>query len=145
MDATSPPPTASHSASGSSFYLAMRILPARQRDAMFEIYRFCREVDDIADSGGPRPTRIGQLAEWRDEINDLYEGKIGAKVVGLDEPVHQFGLKREDFLAVIDGMEMDAREDIRAPSFATLDLYCDRVARAARYRAEERCLLACGV
>ena len=41
-----------------------------------------------------------------------------------------FGLKREDFLAVIDGMEMDAREDIRAPSFATLDLYCDRVASA---------------
>ena len=29
MDATSPPPTASHSASGSSFYTAMRILPAR--------------------------------------------------------------------------------------------------------------------
>ncbi len=108
----------------------MRILPAAQRDAMFEIYRFCREVDDIADSGGPRPVRIAQLGEWRDEINDLYEGKIGSKVAGLAEPVRKFGLKREDFLAVIDGMEMDAREDIRAPSFATLDLYCDRVASA---------------
>ena len=130
VDATSPPPTASRSASGSSFYMATRILPAAQRDAMFEIYRFCREVDDIADSTGPRPIRIGQLGEWRDEINDIYEGKIGAKVVGLDGPVRQFGLRREDFLAVIDGMEMDAREDIRAPSFATLDLYCDRVASA---------------
>ena len=91
---------------------------------------FCREVDDIADSGGPRPVRISQLGEWRDEINDLYQGKIGAKVAGLADPVRKFGLKREDFLAVIDGMEMDAREDIRAPSFATLDLYCDRVASA---------------
>jgi presqualene diphosphate synthase len=100
VDAASPPPTASHSASGSSFYAAMRILPAAQRDAMFEIYRFCREVDDIADSNGPRPLRIGQLGEW------------------------------QDFLTVIDGMEMDAREDIRAPSFAMLDLYCDRVASA---------------
>ena len=35
-----------------------------------------------------------------------------------------------DFLAVIDGMEMDAREDIRAPDLATLDLYCARVASA---------------
>ena len=130
MDAHSPPPTASHRASGSSFYMAMRILPAEQRDAMFEIYSFCRRVDDIADSGGPRPARIAQLAAWRDEINDLYAGKIGAKVAGLAEPVRKFGLRREDFLTVIDGMEMDAREDIRAPSFATLDLYCDRVASA---------------
>src|SRR3989442_15689424 len=41
-----------------------------------------------------------------------------------------FALRREDFLAVIDGMEMDVRSDIRAPDFATLDLYCDRVASA---------------
>jgi phytoene synthase len=108
----------------------MRILPAAKRDAMFEIYSFCRRVDDIADSTGPRQTRLAQLAEWRDEIDDLYRGKIGGKVAGLAGPVRTFGLKREDFLAVIDGMEMDAREDIRAPSFATLDLYCDRVASA---------------
>ena len=40
--------------SGSSFYLAMRILPAAQRDAMYQIYAFCRAVDDIADSDAPR-------------------------------------------------------------------------------------------
>ncbi|MGA7973147.1 MAG: squalene/phytoene synthase family protein, partial [Pseudolabrys sp.] len=37
-------------AKGSSFYLAMRILPRAQRDAMFEIYSFCKAVDDIADT-----------------------------------------------------------------------------------------------
>jgi phytoene synthase len=31
---------------------------------------------------------------------------------------------------VIDGMEMDAVEDIRAPDWTKLDLYCDRVASA---------------
>ena len=36
----------------------------------------------------------------------------------------------EDFHAVIDGMEMDLEQDIRAPDLATLDLYCDRVASA---------------
>jgi phytoene/squalene synthetase len=44
--------------------------------------------------------------------------------------VRQFNLKREDFLAVIDGMAMDVEADIRAPDRATLDLYCDRVACA---------------
>src|SRR6201987_4572919 len=41
-----------------------------------------------------------------------------------------FDLGREDFLAIIDGMEMDVRADIRAPDHATLDVYCDRVACA---------------
>ena len=49
---------------------------------------------------------------------------------GLGEAVHAFGLRREDFCAVIDGMEMDVETDIRAPDLATLDLYCDRVASA---------------
>ena len=49
------------SASGSSFYAAMRILPREQREAMFEIYSFCRQVDDIADSDGPRPERLAAL------------------------------------------------------------------------------------
>ena len=31
---------------------------------------------------------------------------------------------------MIDGMAMDAERDIRAPDWATLDLYCDRVASA---------------
>jgi phytoene/squalene synthetase len=44
--------------------------------------------------------------------------------------VRKFDLKREDFLAIVDGMEMDVPQDIRAPDMATLDLYCDRVASA---------------
>jgi phytoene synthase len=132
VDASSTPDSSNSSqrASGSSFYAAMRILPREQREAMFEIYSFCRRVDDIADSSGPRPQRLAELAEWRDQINALYQGRIGPKVTGLARSVREFDLAREDFLTVIDGMEMDALEDIRAPSFATLDLYCDRVASA---------------
>jgi squalene synthase HpnD len=123
-------PSASQHATGSSFYTAMRILPRAQRDAMFEIYRFCRHVDDIADSSGPRPARLAELGEWRDAINALYDGKVAPRVAGLLRPAHEFDLSREDFLTVIDGMEMDALEDIRAPNFSMLDLYCDRVASA---------------
>lgn len=117
-------------ASGSSFYLAMRILPREQREAMFEIYSFCRAVDDIADSDAPRPLRLEQLARWRRDIDALYQGNTPPGREGLARAISQFGLHRDDFLAVIDGMEMDAVEDIRAPTFATFDLYCDRVASA---------------
>src|SRR5207244_9233943 len=60
------------SASGSSFYAAMRILPRDQREAMFQIYSFCRQVDGIADSDGPRPERLAALQGGRDDIDALY-------------------------------------------------------------------------
>ena len=48
----------------------------------------------------------------------------------LAPAVAHYGLRQEDFLTVIDGMDMDVAEDIVAPDLATLDLYCDRVASA---------------
>ena len=122
---------AQNSAQGSSFYLAMRILPRAQREAMFEIYSFCKAVDDVADTEDiSREQKFARLNEWRDRIAALYAGKVPGGLEALADAVKQFGLRQEDFLAVIDGCEMDAKEDIRAPSYETLDLYCDRVASA---------------
>ena len=117
-------------ASGSSFYTAMRILPRAQREAMFEIYSFCRLVDDIADSSAPYAERWLGLAQWRKDIDALYAGHPPAELRALAQAACDFSLRKEDFLAVIDGMEMDVAKDIRAPDWATLDLYCDRVASA---------------
>jgi presqualene diphosphate synthase len=117
-------------ASGSSFYAAMRILPPEQRQAMFQIYSFCRQVDDIADSDGPRPERLAALQQWRDDIDALYQGHPPPRLKDYVGSVQKFDLRRDDFLAIVDGMEMDVPQDIRAPDLATLDLYCDRVASA---------------
>lgn len=118
------------SASGSSFYAAMRILPRAQREAMFQIYTFCREVDDIADADGPREGRREALEQWRRDIDALCAGHPPERLKSYLPSVRTFGLRREDFLAIIDGMEMDVVGNIRAPDAATLDLYCDRVASA---------------
>ena len=125
-----PNANADQRASGSSFYAAMRIMPKAKREAMFEIYSFCRLVDDIADDGGPRDLRLNQLQRWRTDIDALYAGTAPSHLRGFAQAVREFNLQREDFIAVIDGMEMDVVADIRAPEFATLDLYCDRVASA---------------
>jgi phytoene synthase len=118
-------------AAGSSFFWAMRLLPASRREAMYAVYAYCREVDDIADSLEPHALRLEQLAEWRLEIDRLYEGRATHPVArALNGPVANFGLRRQDFLGVLEGMEMDAREDICAPPLTTLDRYCDCVASA---------------
>ena len=130
MEATANQADYNSTASGSSFYSAMRILPASQREAMFQIYSFCRKVDDIADSDGPRPERLAALQQWRNDIDALYRGDPPDHLKDYVATVKKFDLQREDFIAVIDGMEMDVPQDIRAPDMATLDLYCDRVASA---------------
>ena len=118
-------------AAGTSFHRGMRILPAERRQAMFGIYAFCRMVDDIADEAGPLADKRARLDTWRERVAGLYRGSEDGPVTRvLLAAVRRFDLRQEDFLAVIDGMQMDAEAAIVAPDLATLDLYCDRVASA---------------
>ncbi len=117
--------------SRSSFYAGMRVLPRTEREAMFAVYAFCRAVDDIADDiDRDRGDRARAMAAWRDDIEALYAGRAPGRAELVAEAVGHFHLAKADFLAVIDGMDMDVAADIQAPDAATLDLYCDRVASA---------------
>jgi squalene synthase HpnD len=124
-------PDAESAVKGSSFYWPMRLLPEPRRSGIFEVYAFCRVVDDIADDDGPIDARRAALAGWRDAIGGIYAGRTPKpRLAGLAASIRQFQLRREDFEAVIDGMAMDLDGPIIAPDLATLDLYCDRVASA---------------
>ena len=117
--------------SGSSFYAGMRVLPRAEREAMFAIYGFCRMVDDIADDQhGDPASRASQMLQWRGDIAALYAGADPGQASFLAHAVEQFDLAEADFVAVIDGMQMDLDSDIRWPAYSALDLYCDRVASA---------------
>ena len=118
-------------AAGTSFYQGMRVLPPDRRHAMYAIYAFCRIVDDIADDFSPLAEKLPLLEQWRTRISALYRGESDNAVTRvLRRAVEKFALRQQDFLDVIDGMEMDAGDPIVAPDRATLDLYCDRVAAA---------------
>ena len=119
-------------AAGTSFYWAMRLLPAARRNGMYAVYAFCREVDDIADDEDTSfEQKRAALSAWHAEIDALYAGRPRHLIArALRQPVAKYALRRQDFHAVIDGMEMDAAADIRAPDLATLDRYCAHVAGA---------------
>jgi phytoene synthase len=118
-------------AAGTSFYHGMRMLPPDRRHAMYAVYAFCRIVDDIADGQETLIQKRSQLATWRDHIAGLYQGRTEGPVTRvLAVAVQRFQLKKDDFIAVIDGMETDAETVVVAPDLKTLDLYCDRVASA---------------
>ncbi len=116
---------------GTSFYRGMKVLAADRRAAMYAIYAFCRIVDDVADEPGPLAEKIAGLAAWRGRIAGLYAGRAEDAVTRVLLPaIQRYALRQDDFMAVIDGMQMDAETVIVAPSLAELDLYCDRVAAA---------------
>ncbi len=126
--------TASVKRSHTTFYWAMRILGAEKRNAMYAIYAFCRVVDDIADDPGEVDDKRARLQFWRKEIAAVYAGKPSGPVGrALAVACRRFNLLEADFLAIIDGMEMDvgaAKGRVRMADLAELELYCDRVAGA---------------
>ena len=115
--------------SGTSFLWGMRVLSAERRRAMHALYAFCREVDDIADEPGEVAAKRRALAAWREEIDRLYAGRPEWLTTrALLGPVRRFELPREEFLAMIDGMEIDAAPAVRMLALDDLLDYCRKVA-----------------
>ena len=114
--------------SGSSFYYSFLFLQPEQRRAITALYAFCREVDDVVDiTTEPEIARI-KLNWWREEIARLFTSKAQHPVTRALTPViAKFDLPQEQFLEIIDGMEMDLDQH-RYASFKDLTLYCYRVA-----------------
>jgi len=114
----------------SSFYWALRLMPAAKREGMFALYRYCRALDDIADEYRPEAEKLRRLAAWRIDVANLFDGGpvVEPAVAGLGDAIVRFGLGRPELLAIADGMEMDIRGEMMAPPLASLERYCYRVA-----------------
>ncbi|MBM3373767.1 MAG: presqualene diphosphate synthase HpnD, partial [Betaproteobacteria bacterium] len=115
-------------ASGSSFYYSFLFLPPERRRAITALYAYCREVDDIVDECSDEGVARTKLDWWRQEVGRLYEGKPQHPVArALAEVVGPCGITQDQLLEVIAGMAMDLDYN-RYPDFATLRVYCHRVA-----------------
>jgi phytoene synthase len=115
-------------ASGSSFYYSFVFLPPEKRRAITALYAFCREVDDIADDVQDVGVARTKLAWWRTEVANLFAGHPNHPVTKALAPfVQPHGIDAARMNEIIDGMEMDLAYH-RYPDFASLKVYCHRVA-----------------
>jgi phytoene synthase len=79
-------------------------------------------------SDAARARAAEQLCGWRRELKDVYEGTPSTpQGIGLQPFVREFGLPREQFESLIDGVEMDLAH-ARYADFEALTGYCRRVA-----------------
>ncbi len=116
---------------GTSFLWTFRIIPRERRRAMFAVYAFCREVDDIADGEADPEAKRQALGAWRREISDLYAGRpVSLRARALAEVIPRFDLPEEEFQAIIDGMETDIGSEVGMDRLDDLLAYCRRVAGA---------------
>ncbi len=114
--------------SGSSFYYSFLFLPPERRRAITALYAFCREVDDVVDEVTDPAVARAKLAWWRTETAAIFNGAPKHPVaLALVPLVREFGLPEANLQTVIDGMAIDL-EQTRYLDFATLELYCHRVA-----------------
>jgi len=121
--------------SGTSFYYAFRILPARKRRAIFALYSFCRTVDDCVDEPGGEGE--AGLRRWMDEVRRCYEGSPSTELGrDLAEALFEFPIPRACFEDIVAGCRMDLTTK-RYPAFADLRVYCERVASAVGLAAIE--------
>lgn len=123
--------------SGSSFYYSFLFLPELQRNAITALYAFCREVDDVVDECSDANVARTKLAWWREEINNLFEGRPQHPVSqAIAECLPYFSLEKQYLLEIIDGMQMDL-EVFTYQTFDDLKLYCYRVASVVGLMAAE--------
>ncbi len=115
----------------STFYYAMRLMPADRRAAMFAIYDIARALDDVADEPATLEAKRAALAGWRQEIAATYRGTATYPLTrALLPSLSKFDIPRREFEELIRGMEMDIDGPIRAPERPVLDLSCRRDAGA---------------
>jgi len=123
-------------ARNTSFYFSFLVLPADQRRAITAVWDFCRAVDDEIDEIRPGPAASPQdaITSWREELARCYDGATPRTPQGqrLQPFITSFGLPREAFEDVIDGVAMDV-DRTRYATFADLHEYCRRVASAVGF------------
>lgn len=136
-----------------SFYYSFLVLPPRKRRAIIAVWDFCRAIDDAVDEAGPpigesagdgapsvdadgaltpeaHQRASEQLASWRTELAACYAippSPDTAQGRALEPFIREFGLPRQQFSDLIDGVEMDLAH-MRYPTVEALLDYCRHVA-----------------
>ncbi|HMN95702.1 MAG TPA: phytoene/squalene synthase family protein [Phycisphaerales bacterium] len=135
-----------------NFYYGMKLTPAPKRAAMYAVYAWMREADDLADAGAPTGAGAGPAAErevvdaaerirrieaLRVRTRRLFAGELPptgaahsasvATWIAMADTVRRHRLSIEPFLEMLDGQREDVEGRVYA-TFSELRGFCHRVA-----------------
>jgi squalene synthase HpnC len=123
------------SASGENFPVALRMLPARHRRHLTNLYFFARLTDDLGDeardgtgdlTGDVTGLRLGLLDELAADVDRIYSGGAPQSPVmrAMAETVRECGVPAQPLLDLIQANRQD-QQVTRYPAYADLERYCE--------------------
>jgi len=113
-----------------NFYYAFLSLPRDKRRAVYAVYAFCRQADDIADGTGEIHSKRLALAELRRRLQQASAGEPQSLTDrALADAIERFKIDPADLAHVIDGVKQDLSVS-RYIRFEELRRYCELVASA---------------
>ncbi len=124
-----------------TFYFGSRFLPYSKRQAMWAVYSFCRQTDDLVDNAqdtGPEELRA-RLLEWENELRLTFNGLVRKgqpAMLAWNHAAQLYGITQAPPLELIEGVRMDL-EKTRYANFDELRLYCYRVASTVGLMASQ--------
>ncbi len=114
--------------SKSNFLYSFLFLPREKRKAIYTLYAFCRQTDDIADRmDEPVEARIRRLNRWEGELKRCFTRNVSSYFSALRQVAEHFRIPLDYFLELIEGVRMDLY-NFQYRTFEDLKLYCYRVA-----------------
>ena len=114
---------------GKTFYLATLLMSVPKRRAIWAIYAWCRNTDELVDGADADETTPATLDRWEAQLEGMFRGiPTDNYDVALVDTIARFpDLEIQPFRDMVTGQRMDLRKN-RYNSFGELSLYCYRVA-----------------
>src|SRR5438270_6233521 len=90
-----------------NFLVVSWLLPRRLHQAMFNLYAYCRTVDDLGDEA--KGDRLALLDHWERQLDDCFAGRpVDHPVyVALGKTVREYDLPAEPFRKLIQANRQD--------------------------------------
>lgn len=114
----------------SNFFYSFLFLPKFKREAIMDVYAFCRAIDDVVDDADAMWEHDPQveLNKWRAELDNLYAGQpTWRQTQKLQRTLERFPIEKSLFEKLVYGCEIDLYQK-RYETFADLREYCYHVA-----------------
>jgi 15-cis-phytoene synthase len=114
---------------GKTFYLATLLMSVPKRRAIWAIYAWCRNIDELVDGAEAVGTTPETLDRWERQLEEMFRGNPTDNYdVALVDTIAKFpDLQIQPFRDMVAGQRMDLYKN-RYESFEELSLYCYRVA-----------------
>lgn len=111
-----------------TFYLGSLLIPQEKRKAIWAIYAWCRNTDELVDGDKAQYTTEDTLREWEQQLESTFAGLPSEDAdVALADTVKHYPIDIQPFRDMIAGQKMDLYRN-RYETFDELKLYCYRVA-----------------